>query len=154
MNPSWLIQHATLRDMSLDDLPVIVSIEQRVHVYPWSRGNFTDSLKGNHVCKVCESMGEVLGYFVLMLGVDEAHLLNISITAKYQRQGLGRELLNAITQIARDRNMLRVLLEVRLTNLAAQALYQNFGLQEIGRRRGYYSSANGREDAIVMEYAL
>ena len=149
-----LLELTVLRDMNPADLAGIVCIEQCVHAYPWSYGNFTDALKSNYVCKVYEADGEILGYVVLMLAVDEADLLNISIVAEYQRKGLGRQLLGAIIEIARGCNMQRMLLEVRSSNVAALGLYCDVGFRKIGMRHGYYSADNGREDAIVMEYLL
>jgi ribosomal-protein-alanine acetyltransferase len=103
---------------------------------------------------VFEAEGEILGYVVLMVALDEAHLLNIGIAAEYQRKGLGRWLLGETMKIARALNTRRMLLEVRSTNAAALGLYRDVGFREIGLRRGYYSIDNGREDAIVMEYLL
>ena len=154
MSLPQLPDHTILRDMNPADLAGIVCIEQRVHAYPWSCGNFTDALISNYVCKICEAEGEILGYVVFMAAVDEAHLLNISIVAEYQRKGLGRWLLGATMENARACNMRRMLLEVRLSNAAALGLYRDVGFREIGLRRGYYSADNGREDAIVMEYLL
>ncbi len=154
MSLSQLRPHPVMRDMNLADLTGIVCIEQRVHACPWSCGNFTDALKSNYVCKVCEAEGEILGYVVFMLAVDEAHLLNIGIVAEYQRKGLGRGMLGATIEIARGFNMRRMLLEVRLSNAAALGLYLDVGFREIGLRRGYYAADNGREDAVVMEYLL
>jgi ribosomal-protein-alanine N-acetyltransferase len=154
MSLSQLLDHTILRDMNPADVAGIVCIEQRVHVSPWSCGNFTDALTSNYVCKVCEAEGEILGYAVLMVAVDEAHLLNISIVAEYQRKGLGRWFLGATMKTARAINMRRMLLEVRLSNAAALGLYRDVGFREIGLRRGYYSTDNGREDAVVMEYLL
>ncbi|CAH1075320.1 ribosomal protein S18-alanine N-acetyltransferase [Candidatus Nitrotoga sp. 1052] len=154
MSLSQLLHHTVLRDMNLADLAKIVCIEQRVHACPWSCGNFTDALNSNYVCKVCEAEGEILGYVVFMLAVDEAHLLNIGIVAEYQRKGVGRWLLDAAMEIARACNMLRMLLEVRPSNAAALGLYRDVGFREIGLRRGYYAADNGREDAVVMEYLL
>ena len=154
MSLSQLLDHTILRDMNPADLAGIVCIEQRVHAYPWSCGNFTDALKSDYVCKVCEAEGEILGYVVFMVAVDEAHLLNISIVAEYQRKGLGRWLLGATMENARACNMRRMLLEVRFSNSAALGLYRDVGFREIGLRRGYYSADNGREDAVVMEYLL
>ncbi len=154
MNFPQLLDHIVLRDMNPADLAGIVCIEQRVHACPWSCGNFTDALKSNYVCKVYEAEGEILGYVVLMLAVDEADLLNIGIVAEYQRKGLGRRLLGAIMEIARSCNMRRILLEVRSSNAAALGLYRDVGFRKIGLRHGYYSADNGREDAIVMEYLL
>lgn len=154
MSLPQLLDHTVLRDMNPADLAGIVCIEQRVHAYPWSCGNFTDALKSNYVCKVYEAEGEILGYVVLMLAVDEADLLNISIVAEYQRKGLGRQLLSAIMEVARGCSMRRMLLEVRSSNVAALGLYRDVGFRKIGMRHGYYSADNGREDAIVMEYLL
>ncbi len=154
MSLSQLLDHIILRDMNPADVAGIVCIEQRVHASPWSCGNFTDALTSNYVCKVCESEGEILGYVVFMVALDEAHLLNIGIAAEHQRKGLGRWLLGATMKIARASVMQRMLLEVRLSNAAALGLYRDVGFREIGLRRGYYSTDNGREDAVVMEYLL
>lgn len=154
MSLSQLLDHTILRDMNPADVAGIVCIEQRVHAYPWSCGNFTDALKSNYLCKVCEAEGEILGYVVFMVVLDEAHLLNISIAAEHQRKGLGRWLLGATMKIARASDMRRMLLEARLSNVAALGLYRDVGFREIGQRRGYYAADHGREDAVVMEYLL
>jgi len=144
-----------LREMNLADIDAVMRIEQGVHAHPWTRGNFTDALKSDCVCKVYEADGEMLGYFVFMPAVDEAQLLNISIAAEQQRKGLGRKLLGEIMEIARGMNMRRMLLEVRPSNVAALGLYRDAGFSQIGLRRGYYPAAdNGREDAVVMECVL
>ncbi len=89
---------------------------------------------------------------VLMPAVDEAQLLDLTIAPEHQRQGLGRALLAATLDIARNMKMRRILLEVRPSNLAALGLYRAAGFHEIGLRRRYYPADNGeREDAIVME---
>lgn len=144
-----------LREMNLADIDAVMRIEQSVHAHPWTRGNFTDALKSDCVCKVYEVDGEMLGYFIFMPAVDEAQLLNISIAAKHQRKGLGRKLMGEIMEIARGMNMRRMLLEVRPSNVTALGLYSDAGFREIGLRRDYYPSANNkREDAIVMECVL
>ena len=96
----------------------------------------------------------MLGYAVLMPAVDEVHLLNISIDTEYQRQGVGAALLDEMLHVARGLNVQRVILEVRPSNLAALGLYRQAGFSELAVRRGYYPAANGREDAMVMEYRL
>ena len=144
-----------LREMSLADIDAVMRIEQRVHAHPWTRGNFADAIKSDCVCKVYEADGEMLGYVVLMPAVDEAQLLNISIATGQQRKGLGRKLLEETMEIARGMNMLRMLLEVRPSNVAALGLYRAAGFGQIGLRRGYYPCAyNKREDAVVMECVL
>ena len=143
-----------LREMNLADMDAVMRIEQRVHAHPWTRGNFTDALNSDYVCKVYEVEGEIVGYFVLMPAMDEAQLLNISIAAGQQRKGLGRKLLEEIMEMARGMNMRRMLLEVRPSNVAALGLYRKVGFSQIGLRRGYYPAGNEREDAVVMECVL
>jgi ribosomal-protein-alanine N-acetyltransferase len=143
-----------LREMNMVDVDAVLHIEQQVHAYPWTRGNFTDALNSDSVCMVYESEEEMLGYVVLLPAVDEIQLLNISIAAGHQRKGLGRKLLGEAMKIARSMHMCRMLLEVRPSNVAALGLYRDAGFREIGLRRGYYSADNGREDAIVMECVL
>ena len=96
--------------------------------------------------------GEIRGYAVLRPVLDEAELLNIGVAAGQQRKGLGRALLGDMLGLARDRNMRRVFLEVRLSNTAALALYRGTGFGEIGVRRDYYQNSSGSEDAITMAY--
>ena len=143
-----------LREMNLADMDEVMRIEQSVHAHPWTRGNFTDALKSDSVCKVYVDGEEMLGYTILMPAVDEIELLNISIAAVHQRKGLGCKLLGEVVEIARGMNMRRMLLEVRASNVAARGLYCNAGFCEISLRRGYYPADNGREDAIVMECLL
>ena len=95
-----------------------------------------------------------MGYAVLLPALDEVQLLDISIARAYQRQGLGEKLLNAILMLSKNEKFSRMILEVRRSNLAAHTLYRKTGFAEIGVRRAYYQTENGREDAIVMEYKL
>ena len=144
----------SLRDLAIADLDKVLSIEQRVHTHPWTRGNFLDALKSDYVCQVYEAQDKMLGYAVLMPAVDEMHLLNISIDTEYQRQGQGAALLDEMLNVARGLNMQRVILEVRPSSMAALGLYRKAGFSELAVRRGYYPAANGREDAMVMECRL
>jgi len=144
-----------LRPMGRDDIAQVMRIERSIYPYPWTEGNFTDSLNHGYVCRVAELDGAMAGYAVLMPALDEAHLLTIGIAAGHQRKGLGAELLGRMLSIARDGGMHRVILEVRPSNTAALALYRKCGFSRIGLRRGYYPADNNRrEDAIVMEHIL
>lgn len=140
----------TMREMTSADLDAVLAIEQSVQAYPWTRGQFADSLHAGHLCYVDETEGELRGYAVLMPTVDEAEVLTIGVAASHQRKGLGRSLLIGMQELARAKNMQRVLLEVRPSNTAAVALYRRAGFSEVGLRRGYYRDANGSEDALVM----
>jgi [ribosomal protein S18]-alanine N-acetyltransferase len=143
-----------LRDMSWDDIDAVLNIEQQVHSHPWTRGMFNDSLAHGYICKIYALENEIVGYAVLMPALDEVHLLDIGIAQAYQRKGLGGNLLNIIKELSIYHKFLRVILEVRRSNLAANALYRKAGFQDIGVRRDYYPAENGREDALVMEYKL
>lgn len=140
------------RRMTAADLDAVMAIENVIYTHPWTRGNFADSLDAGSHCWVMEADAAMTGYAVLNIAAGEAHLLNLSIAAPWQRRGLGRTFLNHLFDFI-DKNGTRVLfLEVRMSNLGARALYAQVGFREIGTRRGYYPSSTGREDAIVLEY--
>ncbi|MBI4936793.1 MAG: ribosomal protein S18-alanine N-acetyltransferase [Nitrosomonadales bacterium] len=145
----------SLREMGHADLDTVTRIEQSAHAHPWTRGNFSDALGSGYLCKVYEQGGVTLGYVVLMLAVDEAQLLNLTIAAEHWRKGLGRALLSESLNMAHGLKLRRMLLEVRPSNTAALGLYRGAGFREIGLRRRYYPADNTeREDAIVMERLL
>ncbi|HET9700093.1 MAG TPA: ribosomal protein S18-alanine N-acetyltransferase [Burkholderiales bacterium] len=142
------------RPMRLQDLDAVIAIENRVYPFPWTRGNFRDSISAGYDCRVFELAGVIIGYGVVMRAVDEAHLLNLSVAANWQGRGYGRALLRHFMSFARDGACNFISLEVRPSNLAAIRLYQSEGFREIAVRRGYYPAERGREDAIVMGRAL
>lgn len=143
-----------MRAMTAADIDAVLAIEQAVHAHPWTRGNFADALAAHYLCQVEENDGALRAYGVLLPGVDEAELLTLGVAAAHQRRGLGRTMLLELSALARERGAERLFLEVRPSNMAALALYRQMGFSEIGKRRDYYSSADGREDAILMEKRL
>lgn len=144
----------TFRPMQIADLDDVMAIESVVYSHPWSRGNFSDSLNAGYSCWVLEEDGEMIGYAALMLVMDEAHLLNISIARPRQQQGLGRALLENMMSIARNHGAAHMFLEVRVSNRPAIALYEKMGFNEMAVRRKYYPGHEGREDAYLMGMAL
>ncbi len=142
------------RPMQMEDLDEVMAIENVVYTHPWSRGNFSDSLNAGYSCWVLEEDGEMIGYSVLMLAMDEAHLLNISIARHRQQQGMGRALLEKMLAIAHSHGALHMFLEVRVSNRPAIALYEKMGFNEMAIRRKYYPGHHGREDAYLMGLAL
>jgi len=136
------------------DIDAIMEIEPHIYSHPWSRGNFSDSLVSGYSAWVLLDGAEIIGYALMMLVLDEAHLLNLSIARTYQKQGLGRLLLEHMIAIARRQNAANMFLEVRPSNISAIALYENIGFNEMAIRRGYYPAHNGREDAVLMGLAL
>jgi len=140
--------------MTVADLEEVTAAEQRIHPFPWSPGNFRDSLAAGHDCWLKREAGALAAFAVVMRAVDEVHLLNISVLPERQRAGQGRVLLDFLCDRARQAGMKRMLLEVRASNVGAVAFYRHFDFAEIGRRRGYYPANEGREDAIVMAKTL
>jgi len=142
------------RPMTAADLDAIMEIEPHIYSHPWTRGNFADSLKSAHNAWVLMHNEEIIGYALMMMVLDEAHLLNLSISKAYQKQGLGRLLLEHMISIAQTLNAANMFLEVRASNISAIALYENIGFNEMAVRRGYYPAHHGREDAILMGLAI
>ena len=142
------------RRMTEADTDAIMMIENVIYPHPWTRGNFNDSLRAGYHCWIMETGGETMGYSVMMIAAGEAHVLNLSIAAQWQRQGRGREQLQFLLKLARDFSASRILLEVRPSNVAGRGLYADAGFSEIATRRDYYPARDGREDAIVLELEL
>jgi ribosomal-protein-alanine N-acetyltransferase len=142
--------------MQADDLDRVMEVEVRAYSFPWSRGNFQDSLKSGYVSELLATEAQVvLGYYVAMPGVDELHLLNITVVPDFQRCGIGRALLDRLEWQARQRGLATIWLEVRASNARARYLYGARGFVEQGIRRGYYPAAGSRrEDAVVMKLNL
>lgn len=140
--------------MQPTDLDWVAEQDQALYPFPWSAGNFADSMAVGYSCWIMRDGGERVGYAVLMPVLDEAHILNISVVKARQRGGLGRMLLAQLGKVARDAGARQIFLEVRPSNLPALALYEHAGFERIGRRKGYYPAVGGREDAIVMRLPL
>jgi ribosomal-protein-alanine N-acetyltransferase len=136
------------------DLEEVMAIENAIYSHPWTRGNFADSLRAGYDCRTWRLEGELVGYFILTAAAGEAHLLNLSIAVRHQRSGHGRALLAEAAELARRRGAASLFLEVRPSNLAAQALYTRFGFRRVAIRKGYYPAHAGREDALVLALRL
>ena len=136
------------------DVPLVAAMEQRAYAFPWTAGIFRDCLDAGYQCWVAESAEGLMGYGVLSIGADEAHLLNLCVDPGLQGRGLGRRLLRRMVDLARWHMADRVFLEVRPSNPTAISLYASEGFQRIGQRPRYYPAKDGREDAIVMAMEL
>ena len=143
-----------LRPMREADLDEIMRIELRAYPFPWTRGIFRDCMQAGYPMWLQERDGAIVGYGVLSIGVEEAHLLNLCTAPGCEGQGLGRRMLEALLRVARGFGSQRVFLEVRPSNAAALSLYGRAGFVRIGVRRNYYHSDVGREDALVLARAL
>ncbi len=133
----------------------IVEVERAAYSHPWSAGNFRDSLAAGYLAQTLVAGDALLGYFVAMKGVDEVHLLNITVAPQHQRQGWAKVMLDGLSQWARGQGAQWLWLEVRQSNLRALGVYEAHGFRRVGGRRRYYPAADGqREDAVVMSLWL
>jgi [ribosomal protein S18]-alanine N-acetyltransferase len=138
-----------------DQLNAVLAVELRAYAHPWSRGNFVDALASGHQAQLLMADDVLLGYFIAMKGVDEVHLLNITIAPEHQGQGWAWVCLDALALWARGQAAQWLWLEVRVSNLRAMKVYAAHGYKRVGLRKNYYPAAGGqREDAIVMSLKL
>lgn len=142
--------------MTMADLDIVMAIEAAAYGNPWTRGNFVDSLAAGYLARLlCDAHGGCIGYFVAMPGVEEMHLLNLTVAPALQRRGHGLALLRALCAESRSRGARLLWLEVRESNLAARRLYASAGFAEVALRRAYYPDGSGRrEDAVLMSLSL
>ena len=136
--------------MREQDLEVVAAIESDVYVFPWTVGNFRDSLLSAYECWGCWTGGELIGYAVVMTAIDEAHLLNFAVASRWQRRGVAIRFLQFLLDRAQDGKRDMLYLEVRPSNVAGLKLYQRFGFKQLGVRRDYYPAVTGREDALFL----
>ena len=145
----------TLVPMTQDDLDAVIAIEQTAYSHPWTRGNFRDSLNPLFEAQCLWLDGELLGYFLAMHGVDEMHLLNITVAPAQQGQGWGHMMLDALTLMSRHAGAQWLWLEVRQSNLRALQVYARYGFKQISIRKDYYPAGRQqREHAVVMSLKL
>jgi len=140
--------------MRIDDVDTVLATEQEAHAFPWVRANFGDSLAAGYSAWVCHVDGVLVCYAVMLLVLDEAHLLNITVKPAWQRHGYGMLMMTHLFSAARAHGAQRMLLEMRRSNQAGAGLYRRCGFTDIGQRKDYYAAAVGREDALVMAASL
>ncbi|HEY6134141.1 MAG TPA: ribosomal protein S18-alanine N-acetyltransferase [Rubrivivax sp.] len=152
MSAVLVVQPLVLAPMTVADLHQVMAIETQAYAFPWTRGNLVDSLAAGYLAQMLQDAGgEVLGYYVAMPGVDELHLLNLTVAPAWQGRGHGWRLLAAVEAAALQHGLGTLWLEVRAGNERAQQMYRKRGFVASGIRRGYYPAPGLlREDAVVM----
>ena len=154
--PARYVTPLAFSPMRANDVDEVSRVEEDAYPFPWTRGNFLDSLASGYLAWVArEPDGRLAGYFLLMPAVDDMHLLNITVRPDLQGRGIGRQLLDKVCALTREAGIAAVLLEVRPSNQNALSVYRHTGFTQIGTRRNYYPAAGqSREDAIVMRLEL
>ena len=145
-----------LLPMQTAHLDEVLAIEGRAYPVAWSRRIFEDCLRvGYSAWVLTDAQGAVRAYALMSLAAGEAHLLNLCVAPEWQRRGLARRLLEHLLTLARQAACDQMLLEVRVSNDAAFALYRRYGFSEIGLRKGYYPTPDRRgEDGRVLALSL
>lgn len=143
------------RAMLPTDVDAVHTLDARAYPHPWSRANFADAIASGYVCAcLCAADGTLMGHVVVMRGVDEMHLLNITVAPEHQGRGLGAAMLRDVVVWSQAEGAETLWLEVRQSNERARRLYVRGGFEAVGQRKGYYPDGRGREDAVVMRLAL
>ncbi|KMY52173.1 ribosomal protein S18-alanine N-acetyltransferase [Peribacillus loiseleuriae] len=140
----------TFRLMRTEDIDQVLVVERQSFTLPWSREAFYNELNHNQYAKylVIEDEGKIAGYCGAWIVIDEAHITNIAILPDYRGLKLGEELLRKMIEVALSMGVIRMTLEVRVSNMVAQSLYKKLGFQTGGIRKNYYT--DNQEDAYVM----
>lgn len=148
--PTDIAEHLSYRSLDELTLPRVVAIESSVYAFPWTLGNFRDSLYSGYDCTGVWHGNELVGYTITMPALEEMHLLNLAVALSWQHQGVGHAIMSALIAKARTTTCEVIYLEVRPSNIAALRLYERFGFQQLGVRRDYYPAVTGREDALFL----
>lgn len=142
-----------IREMTIEDIRAVAEIEKSIFSNPWSEKSFQDALASkDNIYLVEMSEGKVTGYCGIWTSYDTADLCNMAVSVEHRRKGTAQKLLQEAIVLTGQRNVERILLEVRESNKAAIALYQKNDFREIGVRKGYYN--NPKENAVLMELCL
>lgn len=143
-----------IRALVPGDAARLHQIEQACTAFPWTLNQFIEGLEGEEFGWGDEHDGALTGFALFQQVLDEATLLNTAVHPDWRRRRIARELLlHALTHLP-ARGVVRCLLEVRVGNAAAIALYRSLGFGVDGRRPHYYPAVGGREDALLMSRAL
>jgi len=141
--------------MQADQLAAVLAVERQAYAHPWSQGNFQDALQSGYQAQILRGGHTLLGYFIAMKGVDEVHLLNLTVAPEHQRQGWAHVMLDALALWSRGQGAQWLWLEVRQSNLRAIQVYERHGYRRVGERKNYYpDTPQRRENAVVMSLKL
>lgn len=142
-----------IRKMQMGDVPAIAELEKVCFSDPWSENSIASELNNSlSYWLVAEDNGIVAGYVGSQSVLDAADVMNVAVSPDYRRQGIGQALINGLIAHLQEENVIALLLEVRVSNAPAIALYEKMGFVQVGRRPKYYH--NPREDALILRKEL
>ncbi len=137
-----------------NEIATAFAIEQKAHAFPWSHSIFQTNQGERYLNLRLDVAGCMVAFAICQVVMDEASLFNLAVDPAFQRQGLGRLLLQDLIQKLVEKEISTLWLEVRQSNLPAIALYQSLEFNQVSVRRNYYPTTEGREDAILMALTL
>ena len=144
------MSEVAFRAMTPADLEAVADLTRRADPFGWTLRNFSDAHASGNTLTVLTVDGVTSGIAAVMHVLDESELLEIAVQPAMQGRGYGKALLAQAIALARRNGAVRMFLEVRESNARARKMYTSFGFEETGRRKNYYPTENGREDAILM----
>ncbi len=140
----------TFRPMTLDDVDAVMLLENEVYQFPWNDRIFRDCIRVGYDCWLALSEETVVAHAVISVAAGESHILNLSVNGNLQGKGIGRQFIQFLLKIARNKRAQIMMLEVRPSNTRAINCYNSAGFNEIGCRKDYYPAPNGKEDALLF----
>lgn len=135
--------------MTFDDIQSAVQIEKECFSLPWSEKSFQDSLeREDTLFLVCEEGIEITGYIGMYLSFDEGNITNVAVSPLYRKKGYGEALVSSAKELAKEKQIEKIFLEVRVSNIPAISLYKKMGFENLGVRKNFYE--HPQEDASIM----
>jgi len=149
VNPKTpLLDELDIAPMAPADIEEILAIEHQAFSNPWTRRAFLGALGPDSYALVARYEGQVAGYGIAWIRPRELHIVNLAVHKDLRRKGIASALIQRLLRVARQKSLQRAVLEVRISNAPAAALYESHGFERIALDRGYY--LNPPEDAVVM----
>ncbi len=140
----------TFRQMALEDISDVIQLENEVYQFPWTDRIFKDCIRVGYDCWLAHLGNTIVAHAVISIAAGESHILNLSVTRNHQGKGIGKQFIQFLLNIARNKRAQIMMLEVRPSNIRAINCYSSAGFNEIGCRKDYYPAPNGKEDALLF----
>lgn len=136
-----------------DSMSKILDIE-RQNEFPWTEGMLRDCFNADYEIYGITINQQFIAYAIMRFVSDEAEILNIAVDKNFRQQGYGRMLLQYLSDLSKQKNIQKIFLEVRISNIAAIYLYETLGFKKIAVRKNYYAAGKGREDAVIYKLSF
>ncbi len=144
----------TISPMSIEHLSDVYRLEVESYDFPWTKEILRDCILYKYDSFTIYFKNILVGYIISKISSPETHILNLTISSNYRKNGLGSSLVQLIINDSRIRGVEDVILEVRVNNSSAITLYKKLNFEKVGIRKNYYESKEGREDAYVFKLKL